>query len=68
MKTYGTAIKIRISVEARQLFQAEADSRDLKFADIVREAMNEFIGSHNLKVKHVSGRIDKILGKGGIAS
>lgn len=42
----------RIEPKTYELLQAEAESRHLKFSDIVREAVYEFIGSHNLTVKH----------------
>lgn len=42
----------RIEPKTYELLQTEAESRHLKFSDIVREAIYEFIGSHNLKVKH----------------
>ena len=40
--TFGTY------AEVRQVLQAEADRRTLKLPDVVREALNEYIGSHNL--------------------
>jgi hypothetical protein len=34
------------------LIALEAVSRNLLFSDIIHEALDEFIGSHNLRVKH----------------
>lgn len=45
-------IPVRVNDETRRLIETEAESRRLKFSDIVREAIDEFIGSHNLKIKH----------------
>ena len=39
----------RETTETRTLLEAYAKSRRLKLADIVREALFEYIGSHNLK-------------------
>jgi len=34
------------------LIALEAISRNLLFSDIIHEALEEYIGSHNLRVKH----------------
>lgn len=45
-------LPVRVKDEVRWVITAEANSRQLKMSDIVREALEEYIGSHNLKVKH----------------
>jgi hypothetical protein len=52
MKTLNQDLNFRIDERTKVLLRKEADSRGLKIADIVREAIREFIGSHNLTVKH----------------
>jgi hypothetical protein len=47
-------IPVRIDNETRRLIETEAQSRRLKLSDIVREAIDEFIRSHNLKIKHTT--------------
>ena len=53
MSLLDSTIRVRIEGEVRQLFELEAKSRGLKLSDIVREAMTEFAGSHNLVAKHL---------------
>ncbi len=52
MKILTKDINFRIDERTKLLLGREADSRGLKIADIVREALREFIGSHNLNKKH----------------
>jgi antitoxin component of RelBE/YafQ-DinJ toxin-antitoxin module len=52
MQTLNRDLNFRIDEATKGLLQKEADSRGLKIADIVREALREFIGSHDLTVKH----------------
>ena len=47
-----TSVFFRTEVETKKILRAEAKARHLKLSDIVREAVDEFVGSHNLKVKH----------------
>ena len=45
-------IPVRVDAADRQALEDYAEVRRLKLADIIREAVFEYIGSHNLKVKH----------------
>jgi hypothetical protein len=43
-----TTIPVRINQKTREILVAAADDRQLRLSDLVREALAEFIGSHNL--------------------
>ena len=45
-------IPVRIDPAVREILTKEAEIRQLKLSDIIREALREFIGSHNLIKKH----------------
>ena len=45
-------IRVKIDDKTRLLLESEAYTRRLSLSDIMREAIFEFIGSHNLWVKH----------------
>jgi hypothetical protein len=45
-------VPVRIDEKTRRIILHEANNRQLKFADIVRQAIREFIVNHGLNTEH----------------
>jgi hypothetical protein len=48
----STLPTIHVHKETRRLITAIAEARSLKLADVVREALEEYIGSHNARITY----------------
>jgi len=52
MKLDSKLPSIHVRKETRRLITAEATSRDMSIADIVRRALSEYINAHSLDTIH----------------